>query len=81
MTFSLQSGETIVSLNNAGKADYLKLRIIGGPIPKASLKTYFNKVIAQLVHYQPKQPEIKELKKILKENLADFLEDDSVFFF
>ena len=80
MKLLLTSKDTIVSLDSKGKTDYLKIWILGDPLPKASLKIYFNRVIAQLVHYEPKQPEIPQLNQLLKENLGNFLEEGLAFF-
>ena len=80
MVFEVKGDNTIVSFKPQGGTDYVSITVIGTPIAKASLKTYFNRIANKLIHYQPSQPEIQEFRKVVAEDLKEYLGNDSVLF-
>ena len=80
MAFRVDSDDIVVSSQPHKKIYHIKFKIKGKPLAKASLKTYRNKRSYSPVHYQPSQPEMTELKKILKKELLPYIDGDTVFF-
>ena len=80
MIFQVKGNNTIRSFKPQGGTDYVSITVIGTPIAKASLKTYFNRAVNKLIHYQPSQPEIQEFQKIVAKDIQEYLGNNSVLF-